>query len=249
LFILKYDSVANVFTMLGSLTTYPSQGYNHSSALTDDGKTLVFMDEVPTGLPVKVLDVQDLSNLTVTATFSTNPGPTPHNPFMVGNICYIAYYQDGLQVYDVSDPVNPVRIGYFDTQYQTPLGGPYTGQSYSGAWGAYPFLPSGNVLVSDMQNGLYVLDVSQLTGVEELAERNGFAIYPNPVDAGTSIQIATSQNGVLRGAIYDVSGRQVERFMLNTGERTVSLQRLLPGAYMVELLSAEGRFTSRLIVR
>jgi len=249
LFILKYDSVANNFTMLGSLTSYPSQGYNHSSALTDDGKTLVFMDEVPTGLPVKVLDVQDLSNLTVTATFSTNTGPTPHNPFMVGNICYIAYYQDGLQVYDVSVPTAPVRIGYFDTQYQTPLGGPYSGQNYSGAWGAYPFLPSGNVLVSDMQNGLYVLDVSQLTGVEELAEKNAFALYPNPAVQEEMVRIATTQEGTLRGTIYDVSGRRLEEFVLNPDDRTLRIQQLASGTYMVELTSAKSRFTSRLIVR
>lgn len=249
LFILKYDSVANNFNLLGSLTTYPSQGYNHSSALTDDGKTLVFMDEVPTGLPVKVLDVQDLNNLTVTATFQSNVGPTPHNPFMVGNICYIAYYQDGLQVYDVSNASQPVRIGYFDTQYQTPLGGPYTGQSYSGAWGAYPYLPSGHVLVSDMQNGLYVLDVSQLTGVEELVKRNGFAIYPNPVLAGTPVQLTTAATGTLRATVYDVSGRAVQYTQLNPGERMLPTAALAPGVYTVELMSANGRFAARLVIR
>jgi len=114
LYIFKYDSIGNHFQLINSLTSYPSQGYNHSSALADNS-TLIFMDEVPAGLPIKVLDVSDVQNLTVTSTFSSNPTVTPHNPFIVGNTCYVAYYLDGLQVYDVSDPYNATRIAYFDT--------------------------------------------------------------------------------------------------------------------------------------
>lgn len=250
LFILKYDSVANVFSMLGSLTTYPSQGYNHSSALTDDGRTLVFMDEVPTGLPVKVLDVQDMSNLTVTATFQSNAGPTPHNPFIVGNKCFIAYYQDGLQVYDVSDPFLPVRVGYFDTQYQTLQGGPYTGQSYSGAWGAYPYLPSGHVLVSDMQNGLYVLDVSQITGLPSHPGENALAIYPNPVSQGTPVRLKhlPAESSGLR--VTDLTGRiVVEKQLAGDAEISFETSGLSAGGYFIQVVGKNGTGTQKLVVQ
>ena len=208
LFIFKYNRSANNFSLLSSLTTYPQQGYNHSSALTDDGHTLVFMDEVPNGLAVKVLDVTDLNNLTVTSLFQSNSGPTPHNPFMVGNTCHIAYYQDGLQVYDVSDPVNPVRLGYFDTHYQTPMGGPYPTPAYAGAWGAYPFLPSGRVLVSDMQNGLYVLDVSAITGQDspEAKVPGSLQVFPNPAVVSQNISVRIPDR------IRDFSGSAIKVF-------------------------------------
>ncbi len=250
LFILRYDSVANQFNMLGSLTSYVGQGYNHSSALTDDGRTLVFMDEVPTGLPVKVLDVQDLSNLTVTATFQSNVGPTPHNPFMVGNTCYIAYYQDGLQVYDVSDPFQPVRIGFFDTQYQTAQGGPYTGQSYSGAWGAYPYLPSGNVLVSDMQNGLYVLDVSQMTALNNPENDLTFGIFPNPADVTTTIRVQLKSGEIDQLRVFDISGRTVlEMTGAGAGALSIEAGDLSSGLYFVEIESAGVSSARKLVIR
>src|SRR6185503_17186828 len=60
LFILKLNS-DNTFSLLSSLTSYPGQGYNHSSTLTPDGKTLVFCDEVPKNLSVKIIDVSDFN--------------------------------------------------------------------------------------------------------------------------------------------------------------------------------------------
>lgn len=253
LFIFRYNPVGNNYTQLGSITLYPQQGYNHSSALTADGNTLVFMDEVPTGLACKVMDVSDFSNLTITSTFQSNVGPTPHNPFMVENTCYIAYYQDGLQVYDVSNPALPVRVGYFDTQYQTPMGGPYTGQSYSGAWGAYPYLPSGNVLVSDMQNGLYVLDVSQITtALNEVKEAQSLRIWPNPAEANGVVQIQLPEGvkGTFNYRLSDLSGRLMAsgsfngvRFELNTDEYS-------SGMYTISVENQDGlRLIEKLMVR
>jgi hypothetical protein len=210
------------------------------------------MDEVPNGLPVKVLDVSDFSNLTVTSTFQSNPGPTPHNPFIMGNTCYIAYYQDGLQVYDVSDPYNPARLGYFDTHYQTAIGGPYPSPAYQGAWGAYPYLPSGHVLVSDMQNGLYVLDPSAIfSGMNETVGGLSFTAYPNPVTNGSSISISLPD--FKAGNSYDVrmlsiDGRLVSQQAISTASASISTQGLAAGCYFVEVLSEAGVGIRKVIV-
>ncbi|MGR6088045.1 MAG: choice-of-anchor B family protein [Arcticibacter sp.] len=252
LFIFRYNRTTNNFVLLASLTAYPGQGYNHSGALTDDGNTFVFMDEVPNGLPVKVLDVSDFSNLTVTSTFQSNPGPTPHNPFIVGNTCYIAYYQDGLQVYDVSDPYNPARLGYFDTHYQTAIGGPYPSPAYQGAWGAYPYLPSGHVLVSDMQNGLFVLDPSAMfSGMNENVGGLSFTAYPNPVTNGSSISISLPD--FKAGNSYDVrmlsiDGRLVSQQAISTASAIITTQGLAAGCYFVEVLSEAGVGIRKVVV-
>ena len=65
---------------------------------------------------------------------------------------YISYYLYGLQVLDVSDPTNLIHVGAYDTYLQNST------YIYNGAWGVYPYLPSGNILISDRQTGLYVLD-------------------------------------------------------------------------------------------
>jgi hypothetical protein len=63
----------------------------------------------------------------------------------------MSYYKDGFVCLDVSDPTNPVYVGRYDTY-------PSTSGTYEGAWGCYPFFPSGNVIISDISTGLYVLD-------------------------------------------------------------------------------------------
>lgn len=68
-FVYKYDNQQNKFLSLGSLTAYPYKGYNHSSSVSSNGNISVMCDEVPAGLQVKVLDVSDLSDITVVSTF------------------------------------------------------------------------------------------------------------------------------------------------------------------------------------
>ncbi len=248
LFIFKYDSMANQFQLINSLTSYPSQGYNHSSALADNG-TLIFMDEVPAGLPIKVLDVSDLQNLTVTATFSSNPIVTPHNPFIIGNTCYVAYYLDGLQVFDVSDPYNPTQTAYFDTHNQEPLAGPYPTLAYQGAWGAYPFFSSGNIAVSDMQNGLFVLNQSS-SGLNNLTLDN-VNFYPNPALSNQLITITSLKNNqAVVVEIYDLQGNLIfSKACFNSKSFDVKLPDIASGLYILKLNNGTDQISKKFIIR
>jgi choice-of-anchor B domain-containing protein len=157
LYIYDFSDLDNI-SVLGSLSSYTGQGYNHSSWLSADGKTLVMADETH-NLPLKVVDVSDPDNIEVKSTFkSALLGPryrnsVPHNPFIIGNeFAVVSYYHDGVQIYKIDDISQPFRVGYYDTftAHST-----YTG--YKGCWGVYPFLPSGNIIASDIENGLFVL--------------------------------------------------------------------------------------------
>jgi len=64
----------------------------------------------------------------------------------------ISYYDDGLIILDGSRPSNLIEVARYDTYPLSP------NSAFDGAWGAYPFLPSGNILVSDRQTGLHVLN-------------------------------------------------------------------------------------------
>ena len=158
MYVFKYNT-NNTFTQLGSLTTYSGSGFNHSSALTPNKQTLVFTDEVPTGKPIKVANVSNLANIQVLAITNQYTQTTPHNPFMVSNnLCFMASYQDGLQLYNISTPSTPSLAGYFDTFYQG--GGNnnnWAGDAYDGLWGAYPYFPSKNIFALDQNNGLFML--------------------------------------------------------------------------------------------
>ncbi len=158
LYVFQLNSPSNTFTQLGSLTSYPFSGYNHSSAITPNRKTLVFMDEVPNSLPIKIVDVQNFSNIQVLSTINQTSLTTPHNPFMANDsLCFVSSYNDGLQLFNIKNPSAPFLAGYFDTYPQGGANtGTYTGH-YNGQWGAYPWFPSKNIFACDQNNGLFML--------------------------------------------------------------------------------------------
>jgi len=74
-----------------------------------------------------------------------------HNLYVKGDFTYQANYRYGLHILDTSDPMNPREVGRFDTS-------PYqTGPGFSGAWSSYPFFESGTIIVTSLQEGLFVL--------------------------------------------------------------------------------------------
>ncbi len=168
LYVYDFTDPANPIT-LGSLTTYPEQGYNHSSWPTADGTTLIMADETfDRGL--KTVNISDLSDMTVTDVFRSEllapeaTGSIAHNPFIRGNYAFVSYYHDGLQVFDLSDPENVVQVAGYDTE---PDNTNYNG--FTGLWGAYPFLPSGTILGSDTHRGFYTFSMDDIDLAESPA--------------------------------------------------------------------------------
>lgn len=163
---------------LASITDYPEKGYNHSSWLTEDGKSLVFVDE-NFDLGIKIYDVSDFSNIQLQSVFQSNPNAVVHNPYIKGDYLYLAYYEDGVYIYNIKDPENPVLTAYYDTHPQNE-DGVYNG--FRGCWSVYPFLPSGIILASDQTNGLFVLKSDVLNSSKEVGVQD-FKIYPNPLQS------------------------------------------------------------------
>tara|TARA_B110000908_G_scaffold34295_1_gene41055 strand:+ start:626 stop:3040 length:2415 start_codon:yes stop_codon:yes gene_type:complete len=158
--LLVYDFSGAEPQIIGALDDYPSQGINHSGWLDKERDVYVFADENH-GFDLKVCDVSDLTDITIENTFNSgvDPQSIPHNLIIRDNYAFISYYHDGLQIFDISDPTTPIKSGYYDTYL------PNSHQGYAGAWGIYTDLPSGNILVSDVMTGLYVLkfEPEQLT--------------------------------------------------------------------------------------
>ena len=229
--IVDFSMVAPLLTVmheeLGSLTSYSDAGYNHSGWLTNDGNYYVMADENH-GYKMKMIDVSDYSNPVVVSTFFSGVNDMesmPHNQIINGNYVYTAHYHDGVYVHDISDPYNPILVAFYDTFDPTHY------NSYMGAWGVYPFLPSGNILVSDMQTGLYVfeIDYDGLTSLEENS-LNDLKIFPNPTK--DLIHIKIEGEGLLK--IFDASGKLLQTKEVIGGE-VLSLLELQSGFYTVQL--------------
>ena len=53
-------------------------------------------------------------------------------------------------------PLNPVEVGFYDTSELTGL--------FDGNWGTYAYLPSGYIISSDRQTGLYIFSSALVEG-------------------------------------------------------------------------------------
>lgn len=256
LHVFKFNS-NNTFTQLGSLTVYPGSGYNHATSLTPDGQTMVMLDEVPASLPIKVLNVNNLSNIQVLATTNQFTATTPHNPFVVSNqYCFISSYKDGTQLYDISNPSAPFLAGYFDTYNQG--GGNnnnWAGSAYAGQWGCYPYFPSKNIFALDMQNGVFMIKShlfqNLLTDVKTSSVA-GFdlGIYPNPAQNELAFNLpAELINTAATIEIYDAQGKLAlsravnELHSITIYQRSIKLSNLANGLYILKL-SANGNLLS-----
>lgn len=125
--------------------------FTHNVWLSDDNNFLFSTDE-ETNAVVASYDVSDLTDIQELDEFRANPGTNsiPHNTFVLGDFLVTAYYRDGVIITDATYPNILIKTGEYDTS-------PLSGNGFNGAWGTWPFLPSGNIIVSDMEQGLFVL--------------------------------------------------------------------------------------------
>jgi choice-of-anchor B domain-containing protein len=237
-FVVDFSDV-NDITMLGSLDTYPQQGYNHSGWLMDDKPFYAFADETH-GMDVKIVDVSDLTDMEVTDTIGSgvNTFSIPHNLIYHDNYLYISHYFDGLYVYDCTEPAHPQLADYYDTSTET-----HMDNVYRGCWGVYPFLPSGNILASDMQTGLWVFGSTLLSTEETVQETKQFDVYPNPTSNAVFIPRE------LQGSVFELVNMMGEVVLTGTSETNISLEGLSTGVYSLRILTDKTQYYFTVVKR
>ncbi|MGE0638153.1 MAG: choice-of-anchor B family protein [Bacteroidia bacterium] len=136
-----------------AVTTFNTpSNFTHNSWPTNNNNFLFTTDEVSNAY-VASYDVSDFNDITEVDRFQHYPGSgsIPHNAHLLGNFLYVSYYKDGVVVIDVTNPDNLVESGFYDTAPTM------SGDGFNGCWGVYPYLPSGNIIASDMASGLWIL--------------------------------------------------------------------------------------------
>ena len=148
-------------TLLGTVDTSVTNGTNnHSNWVSEDGNLLAIAREINDG-DVTLWDVSDPNNPVLKSTINQSTlgisAFSPHNPILykdaVNTFLYVSWYEAGVVILNVDDPVNPVLVGTFDT-----FPGPVSGGN--GNWGVYPFLGAEKILLSDLDGGLFIVDAS-----------------------------------------------------------------------------------------
>ncbi len=139
-------------------TSYPNQAYTHQGWLTEDHNYFFMNDELDEmngsvdQTRTLIWDVTDLDDPQLVREFFLDSGASDHNLYIRDNLMYQSNYQAGLRILDVSDPLNPVEVGHFDTA-------PYAEDAagFGGSWSNYPYFSSGVIAVSSRSEGLFIL--------------------------------------------------------------------------------------------
>ncbi|MDG1145732.1 MAG: choice-of-anchor B family protein [Flavobacteriales bacterium] len=242
LFIVDFSDL-NSPQLLGSLTEYPDKGYNHSGWPTSDLKTYVMADE-NWGYDMKVLDISNLSNIDVTTTFNPeiDANSIAHNQIIKGDLLYVSSYHDGLQVYNISEPENPTKVASFSTYALDDH------DSYRGAWGVYPLLPSGTILVSDMQYGLFVLKPSIDLDIHQEIKQTNLSIYPNPAENELKIGLPNKEK-LSSVSVYDSTGSLILKNTTTIANNTLDISPLNSGIYILKVQGLTTSYQEKLIVK
>jgi hypothetical protein len=132
--------------------------YSHTSfsGVAGGRKIILHGDEGMTpdgGAFLRVLDGDPDSPtfMTELSRYFTRPEVGIHNFQLVGDRLYIAYYQDGVRVVDLSTPTKPVEVAHYNTWDDTAA----IGAAFEGALGIR--VVDGLIYVADSLRGLLIL--------------------------------------------------------------------------------------------
>ncbi|MEM9690676.1 MAG: choice-of-anchor B family protein, partial [Pseudomonadota bacterium] len=204
-----------------SRTPYAGSRYTHSGWPSEDKQSLFVHDELDErsrGIPTTVYSFS-LANLTAPTQIGSWVGANPaidHNGFVRGNRYYMSNYSDGLTILDITDPAAPTRAGFLDTY---PFG---SSANFVGAWGAYPYFPSGNIAISDIDTGLYIADDKSLDVIQGSLS---FSADSYGGDEATNLELTVNRNGGTSGAVsvnYELLYGTADRNDVNVASGTLS---------------------------
>lgn len=192
--------------ILGSQNT--PHNFTHNTWLSDNGQFLFTTDEV-SGAFIGAYDVSDPTDIKEVDRIQHDPGTgvIPHNTYYLNGYVITSYYRSGVTIHDVQNPSMMVEVGHYDTS-------PLSGNGFNGAWGVYPYFPSGNLIISDMELGLFVLAPNYQRGC-----------YLN----GTVTDASNSQ--VISGARIEIMSQNITDFTNGLGFYGNGI--LTPGNYDV----------------
>lgn len=197
--------------------------FTHNLWLTDDEMTIFTTDELGDA-PVASYDISDHNDIQELDQFrplaTLGQGVIPHNVFQLQDYLVISYYTDGCIVADAARPDNLIEVGNFDTWAGT--------SGFDGVWGAYPYLPSGNVLVADIGSGLYVFEPNYVRACYlegTISDCSGSPLVGASVTIqGTLVQETVGANGVYKtghavpgsyDVVYSAPGYETQTITMN----------------------------------
>lgn len=219
-----------------SITPYGNSAYTHQCWLTEDHQYLYVNDELDelqglvSNTRTLIFDVRDLDNPVLIDEHAGVATSIDHNLYVRSNLIFQSNYRSGLRILDGSrvSEAELTEVGFFDVQPND------DNATFSGSWSNYCYFPSGNVVVTDMYSGLFVvrprvIDADYLIEVLDDQNAASCSVYINHAAEGPSIVVSNLPSGV----------SAFVGFFVAPGETPIDLtglESLAPGDYNFSFL-------------
>lgn len=153
------DVTNKLSPVLLSTFTYANISYTHQGWLTPDHNYFILgdeADETTFGFNTRsiLVDLTDLDNPVLKGYYFGATPAIDHNGYTKDNEFYLANYRAGMRIMNTSNIASAGTMNetaFFDTYPAN------NAAQYNGVWSVYPYYPSGNFIVSDIERGLFVL--------------------------------------------------------------------------------------------
>lgn len=184
---------------------YEHVSYTHQGWMTDDHRYLLLNDELDeqdenVNTSTYIFDLADLDNPVYLDTHFGNSVSIDHNLYVKGNYAYESNYAEGLRIKDMSDIANGnlTEVAFFDFYPED------DNAQFVSIWSSYPYFKSGNIPVSDLEQGLFIvrpqlphfdMDIKDNGGFQKICEGadavfkidlTAYADFDNPVHLSVS---------------------------------------------------------------
>ncbi len=220
-----------------SRTGYAGSSYAHQGWVTEDHQFFLMNDEFDEqnyahNTRTYIWNIVDLDIPVFLGYFESSIAAIDHNNYVKGDSLYQANYRGGLRVLDISDVANAnlTEVGFFDVYPAS------NSAQFNGAWSNYPYFASGNIIISSIEDGLFIVKASPVPPCSVDAVTNGgnqTACNPS-TDTYSNDVTVTFTNAPASGNLV-VNG---QTFAIGTSPQTVTLVGLVADGNAVNVTAS-----------
>ncbi len=218
--------------------TTPNE-FTHNAWLSDNGNFLFTTDERSNGT-VASYNISDLSDIREEHLYRSDlgSGKIPHNAHVLNDWIVISYYTDGVRIVDAHNPEILVETAFYDTS-------PSDAPGFAGCWGVYPFLPSGNILASDRQEGLIVTGpgyqrAAYIQGIVSDEETDASLQFVEVTVQATNSQVQSNNFGLYKtGTTFDGTSAEFDITFERFGYFPETIEGITLTKELVETIDVE----------
>lgn len=240
--------------------TYTGVSYIHQGWLSEDRRFFFSNDELDerdNGVKTKtfVWDIQDLDQPKLLKTYTHSGNAIDHNLYVKDTLIFESNYTTGLRILNLKnvETSNLEEVAFFDTY---PTG---NNIGFQGSWSNYPFFKSGNLMVTDVENGLFVLKYNPQPKEEPLVIaslgnelQKALKLFPNPAKDHFKINFSDLSYSSALVEVYDFSGKVIISSSFDlTSQKEVyfNSSELNKGLYHIRVSNGSEKITKKIVIK